>query len=542
MSRRVPLAERLAAKTQRGGPDDCWPFTGDAQTRSGHRQIWRDGRMVLAHRVAWEQEHGPIPDGQCVCHRCDNPPCVNPAHLFLGTVADNNADRDSKGRGVLPRPEQVKRRPAGPVKHGTLTGYVKRKCRCADCRAANSQYRSNRHRAAAVTRGAAKEGEFFPGSRRRPIEHGTVGGYRAHYRHGEPMCDPCRAAERKRLGHAGPQKTAQCGTVGGYARHLRRGEKTCAPCRRAQAEQQDRYLRRQRGDVWPYEHLVPVVVELTARGVGPDEIAEQLNVSRLRVGRALARAERSGLCPPPAATTRPAKAARSAAPKPRRRSTASTAAAARSTRPASTAATTTGSSPTGAARPRTSAPSYASSLAADLPPYPAGYPLVDGRAPCRSGDPERFFPPPDRNPKIVEAVLDECRGCPFTDPCAAWALLHEDFGIWGATTAVQRRRARKRLGIVLDTPHAGSHAQVALCGTTAGDDDDEHLVDELAIEAVLHGHRMRLTGATLHAAVHALAGSGHQPAAIAERLGIQERQAQRLRDRSTPPRPRRVAA
>jgi hypothetical protein len=57
-----------------------------------------DGRQILAHRLVYERTYGAVPDGKYVCHHCDNPPCCNPAHLFVGTAADNNHDMISKGR------------------------------------------------------------------------------------------------------------------------------------------------------------------------------------------------------------------------------------------------------------------------------------------------------------------------------------------------------------------------------------------------------------------------------------------------------------
>jgi HNH endonuclease len=60
--------------------------------------LMANGVMQYAHRLVWEYTYGPIPEGFQVLHHCDNPPCCNPEHLFLGTSLDNNRDRDAKGR------------------------------------------------------------------------------------------------------------------------------------------------------------------------------------------------------------------------------------------------------------------------------------------------------------------------------------------------------------------------------------------------------------------------------------------------------------
>lgn len=95
----APPEPRFWSKVDRRGVEECWPWTaGCFKDRGGYGAFWLNGRLWKAQRVAWLFTNGPIPEGLEVLHRCDNPQCCNPAHLWLGTSLENQRDKFEKGR------------------------------------------------------------------------------------------------------------------------------------------------------------------------------------------------------------------------------------------------------------------------------------------------------------------------------------------------------------------------------------------------------------------------------------------------------------
>ena len=95
----IETENRFWSKIETGGEDECWKVVAFNLNHCGYGEFSVKSKIILAHRFSFQLFHNRlIKDKMCICHKCDNPSCVNPHHLFEGTIEDNNTDKMNKGR------------------------------------------------------------------------------------------------------------------------------------------------------------------------------------------------------------------------------------------------------------------------------------------------------------------------------------------------------------------------------------------------------------------------------------------------------------
>lgn len=145
---RPPIERFWAHLPDRG--DGCWEWTGGTLATGGYGKLSVNGAERRAHRFSYELLVGPIPDGLCVLHRCDNRPCCNPSHLFLGTRRDNNYDMATKKRGRSVHTDQTHCRRGHEFSAANTYVCPKGSRTCRICRDINDKRRRTKARAQKV--------------------------------------------------------------------------------------------------------------------------------------------------------------------------------------------------------------------------------------------------------------------------------------------------------------------------------------------------------------------------------------------------------
>lgn len=164
------MRERFDAKVVPEPTSGCYLWIG-SYTGHGYGSFWTGTRNERAHRVAWQFAHGPIPNGQEVCHRCDVPSCVNPDHLFLGTHQRNMRDSFDKGRSRPAVSVETQFKPQTHCPRGHARDEGSRECRACKAERESRRVRLSgglRRRLALERRAALTHSENTPETTEKP--------------------------------------------------------------------------------------------------------------------------------------------------------------------------------------------------------------------------------------------------------------------------------------------------------------------------------------------------------------------------------------